>query len=474
MTTDFDAADLTRMLGDWSHPGAPVSKQLAVGLSELIASSALPTGTRLPSQRDLAQILGLARGTVGQAYDQLALDGYIDLQPGSRARVRGGAAVLKTTARLRSFSDRADVLDLSSGSLPGLPAVAAAYTSLTAADIEPLVAGDGYDPMGILPLRQAIADDLSARGTPTSPDDLLITSGSQQAVWLCAQLLVTAGDVALLEEPSYRGAIEALGNMGARLIGVPVRQDGVDTEILLHHIERMRPRLVYLQPTAHNPTGATLPIEKRRALARALAAHEVTVVEDLSSADLLFDSSPPPTLATVVGSAARVLTIGTASKLWWGGMRVGWIRGEPAVLRRLSEIRKAVDLAGAPVDQLVAARLTAHAEAARAERRRELRTGRDLLLSALHERLPSWSYVTPSGGTGLWIDTGIDSLGLAEAARKVGVRIVAGPAFSVTGGMRTHIRLPFGQSSQVTHAATALLADAFRAVRSRGAAGQAR
>lgn len=468
-SSSLTPAELTRLLGDWSAHTGTLSQQVAAAISEVILSAAIPTGARLPSQRSLAETLGVARGTVSDAFDLLALSGLVDLNPGARARVRGSATAARTTARLDSFSDRTNLIDLSSGALPGLDEVTTAFQNLDPDSLRSLVRSDGYEPHGLLALREAIAADLSARGTTTAPDDLLITSGAQQAVWLCAQMLTAAGDVAVMEEPTYRGAIEAFGNLGARLIGVPVTSAGVDVDHLIHLVKRMRPRVVYLQPTAHNPTGVTMSLASRRALVAALQDAETTVIEDTSTVDLLFEASAPPTLTRLLHGSTRVLMIGTISKLWWGGLRVGWIKGERGLLRHLAELRKGIDLSGSPVDQLVASRLIPLSGEARAKRRESLAAGRDALLRALRSELPTWTYFTPSGGTGLWVDTHVDSVRLTRVARDLGVRVVPGPSFSVTSGMRTYVRLPFGGSEETIWSAVEALAAAFNAVQRKDA-----
>jgi len=138
----------------------------------------------------------------------------------------------------------------------------------------------------------------------------------------------------------------------------------------------------------------------------------------------------------------RLLTIGTASKLWWGGLRVGWIRAVPAVIRSIAEIRKTVDLSGAPIEQMVCANLFPSADQARSARQAELRLSLASTMELISELHPSWTVHVPKGGTGLWIDTHTDATRLSQMAKRNGIQLVAGPAFSVYGGFESFIRLP--------------------------------
>jgi len=138
-----------------------------------------------------------------------------------------------------------------------------------------------------------------------------------------------------------------------------------------------------------------------------------------------------------------VLTVGTASKLLWGGLRVGWIRGSRSAIARLTEARKAVDIAGPVLDQLVTARLLARADEALDLRHAQLTAALDRASRVLAEVKPHWTWTPPSGGTGLWVDTGTDAVALAERGRRQGVRVVPGPTSSVFGGFGTHLRLPY-------------------------------
>jgi DNA-binding transcriptional MocR family regulator len=446
----MEAATLCRLLGDWSDAGRTLPDALAAAIGELIDESVLRDGAILPSQRLLADALGVSRVTVAEAYDLLSAEDLLAARQGSGSRVRSrtGAGWLgssnATEGRLASHTGHENrSIDLTSGALPGLPMVAEALASLREEDLGDLVAGDGYYPAGLPVLREAIAARYTRDGWPTEPDEVLVTGGAQQAVWLIAHTFVSSGDEVVVEEPTYRGSLEAFRACGARLLPVPMGPTGLDVAHLARLLESRHPRLLYVQPTGHNPTGVSLPNVDRHRLAELVLRHEVLTVEDSCTADVLLDRSThrPPWGSLLPGGP--VLTVGTASKLLWGGLRVGWIRGSRSAIVRLTEARKAVDIAGPVLDQLVTARLLARADEALALRHAQLATALDEASQVLAQVHPHWTWTPPSGGTGLWVDTGTDAVALAERGRRHGVRVVPGPTSSVFGGFGTHLRLPY-------------------------------
>ena len=442
----LDAAALTRLLGRWTRADATLPTALADAIGELLGSGVLAGGTRLPSQRALAQALGTARVTVTDAYEQLRSRGLLAARPGSGARLVAPASVLgagiRTDGRLASFTGHgAGGIDLSSGALPGLPFIAEAVARLDLTELRAELDQDGYHPAGLPRLRAAVAAQFDRDGLPTDPEQVLITSGSQQALWLLAQVLVGPGDGVVVEEPTYRGALEVFRARGAALSSVPVRADGPDLDLLAHALAR-RPRVAYLQPVAHKPAGVSIGAPARRALAEQLGGSEVVLIEDASSADLVLDDrGVRPFLATAT-PPDRTVVVGTASKLLWGGLRVGWVRAPRPLVARLVALRRAVDLGSAVIEQLLAADLVAGTDRARAERSSALRARLASTGELLREHRPNWRWATPAGGTGLWVDTGGDAVALAERARRRGTSVVPGPAFSAHGGFGQHLRLP--------------------------------
>ncbi|MFD8207706.1 PLP-dependent aminotransferase family protein [Streptomyces sp. NPDC059695] len=459
---------LSRLLTGWSSEGpGPLPRRLADALRELAERGDVAGGSVLPSQRELALVLGVSRSTVTAAYGLLESEGWVESVRGSGSRLRGSGALDRYVAegRLVSFNARSGgsgTADLSSGALPGLGAVAEAVGALTHGDLGDLLGDDGYHPYGIAALREGIAAYYRAAGVATEAEQILVTSGSQQAVWLVAQALVEPGDTVVVENPTYRGALEALRARGARV--VPVGGDGADgagagPAELRRLCAHARPRLVYLQPTVHNPTGRTLDGAARREWRRVLADRELFAVEDTACAELALgdgegdDATAPVPLVAGLPMASTV-TVGTLSKLFWGGLRVGWVRSSPQVVARLAKIKTSVDLSCSVVDQLVAVRLLDRLPEARVRRRAGLRRQRDAAEALVRGAAPHWEWTRPAGGPALWVRIpGADTEALAQLARRHGVSVVPGAAFSPVDGFRDRLRLPYAHGTEALAAA---------------------
>ncbi|MER6099025.1 PLP-dependent aminotransferase family protein [Streptomyces sp. NPDC001728] len=479
---------LSRLLTGWSSEGpGPLPRRLADALRELAERGDVVGGSILPSQRELALVLGVSRSTVTAAYGLLESEGWLESVRGSGSRLRGSGALdgYVSEGRLVSFDARsrtAGTADLSSGALPGLGAVGEAVDALSGGDLGALLGDDGYHPYGIPALREGIAAYYRAAGVPTEAGQVLVTSGSQQAVWLVAQALVEPGDTVVVENPTYRGALEALRARGARLVpvggdGPGGGADGADPAALRRLCAHGRPRLVYLQPTVHNPTGRSLDGAARREWQRVLTDLELFAVEDTACAELALgdegdggpggsvggprtasrdDAAPVPLVAELpMGST---VTVGTLSKLFWGGLRVGWVRSSPQVVSRLAKIKTSVDLSCSVVDQLVAVRLLDRLPEARARRRAELRGQRDAAEALLRATAPHWEWTRPAGGPALWVRVpGSDTEALAQLARRHGVSVVPGSAFSPVDGFRDRLRLPYAHGTDALAAAVPTL-----------------
>lgn len=429
----IEVADLSRLLGAWAEPGRPLPESLAAALIELIEAGLLAPAARLPPQRLLAEALGTARGTVAATYESLEARGYLAARQGagSWVRSRAGDGRPHTSKRLFSFTAVADgVVDLSSGALPASSPVAGALADL--GDVRSFLDTDGYFPAGLPALRAAIHPD---------PRRVLVTAGAQQATWLAATDAVGAGDPVLMEEPTYRGAIECFTGVGANVQGLRMVRGGIDVDHVRQGVKRGA-RALYCQTGMHNPLGRTMTAADRRALADEINRAGLLTIEDTSSSELtLHGPATAPSLAGLVDPDLLV-TIGTMSKLFWGGLRIGWIVAEPSRIERLTEQRKAIGLATSVVDQVLALRLRPHTEAARAERRAFLRAALAETEAVIGDVFEAWRWDRPTGGSGLWVDTGADAVRLTEAGKRIGIRLAPGPGFSTYGGFRSHLRIP--------------------------------
>jgi len=431
------------MLGDWADEQQSLPEALATTLIELVKAGFVSAGSALPAQRDCAIALGVSRGTVSAAYAALEARGYLVSTRGSGTRVRSGSnkATGLVEGRLFSFTRTSiDTIDLSTGALPASPITRDILRDAMADELAPYLDTDGYFPAGLPVLRQAIAEHLTRDGIPTQPQEILVTSGAQQATYLAVRSLVGAGDLAITEDPSYRGGLEALRTIGARIEGIRTRRDGLDLNLLARSLAR-KPTALYCQTGIHNPTGQTMPSQARTQLASLINQHGIATIEDCCSYDLTLHGPPAKTLARLV-EPDLLISVGTLSKLFWGGLRIGWIRTSEDRIRGLLELRKVEDLATSVIDQLHAVSLLRQAAQARRQRRLMLAEHLQTTEEAVQEHFPSWTWDPIKGGSGLWVDTHSDALALAEAAKRVKVKLAPGPSFSPYDGQRSMLRLP--------------------------------
>jgi DNA-binding transcriptional MocR family regulator len=443
-------------LADWRSGEGPMYQRLAGAIRAAIERGDLAAGVRLPAQRVLARWLAVSRTTVVMAYDALVREEWLAGRQGSGTIVRrsparaiaarGGAAVVLTPRNLvfRGLVERTGAeIEFLGAHFDGLPRFFEAAWKEARTDLDGLLRGHGYVPLGIPGLRSAIAAHLERHGLPTRAEQVLVTSGAQQAITLVANLLIEPGDAVVLEDPTYLGAIDAFASFGARLTGVPIGADGLDAGALREAVARTSPRVVYLIPTCHNPTGDVLSEPARRATMRALEGAGPVVIEDMTLADLTLAPRAAAPLAAFTRDVT-VLTVGSLSKLFWGGLRVGWIRGEEPLIARLSRLKVVSDLSGSLVSQAVAARVLLRAPELATLRRRQVRTHLEHATRLLAQHLPDWTWRRPEGGLSLWLRMPAGNASeLAAAALRRGVAIVPGTVNSPEGRWTDHVRLPF-------------------------------
>lgn len=430
------------IIGAWSRPGAAYAA-LADALRQAVLSGSLPLRTRLPSERELADALQVSRTTTTAAYDALRDEGYLVSRRGSGTVTtlperlpRPGAPLTRPT----NLDD--DVVDLTTAAPQAPEGLHDAVRD--ALDLLPrYLPTTGYSPAGLPELREAIAARYTERGTPTSPDQVLVTTGGQEAIHLLVAAHAGPGDRVLLEHPTYPHALDAVRAASARPVAVPSGPDGIDLDLLASTVRQASPRLAYLIPDHRNPTGTSLSADDR-ARVRDLAQRTRTlVVGDEALTDLTLDGPEPASFAGD-GTGAHVACLGSASKTFWGGLRIGWVRAHRDLVGRLTAQRAHVDIGSSVIDQLVVARLLADRDAVLAQRRVMLRERRDLLRDLLAQRLPGWTPNLPPGGLALWVDLGAPvSSALAALAPRHGVRVAAGPVFGVEPGLERYLRVPF-------------------------------
>ncbi|MGW6448681.1 aminotransferase-like domain-containing protein [Lentzea sp. NPDC055074] len=292
-------------------------------------------------------------------------------------------------------------------------------------------------------LRELVSARLTGRGLPTS--DVLITTGSQQALALVATAMLGPGAVVAVEEPTYLAALQCFRMTGARIVSVASDADGLVPESLRSVVAREKPDLLYLVPTFANPTGRTLSASRRVEIAEIAAAHDLWVVEDDPYGELRYRGSAMPSFASV---SDRTIYLGSFSKVGAPGMRLGWLRAPADLLRTLTIVKQAADLHTSTVDQAAAAAYLAHndLDAHIARLCVEYGARRDAMIAALPATMPAgttWS--DPDGGMFVWLRlTGdVDSAALLKDALAHDVAFVPGAAFFATEPDHATLRMSF-------------------------------
>ncbi|MFF1565598.1 PLP-dependent aminotransferase family protein [Streptomyces sp. NPDC058293] len=277
-------------------------------------------------------------------------------------------------------------------------------------------------------LRTAVAARVGARGLPTAPDDLVITTGSQQGLSLLASALIEPGDVVLVENPCYLAALQVFGFAGARVVPVPDLADLDDI------VGRERPKLFYTVPNFQNPTGRTMSDAQRASVAEVAARRGMWIVEDDPYGELRYEGEATGWIASYPGAEDRTVLMGSFSKVMAPGLRIGWLRAPAELLRACAVAKQAADLHTPTVTQLAAARYLADRDldAHIATVREAYGERRDAMLAALPDALPDGSeWTRPQGGMFLWarLPQGANATALLRTAIGHDVAYVPGAPF---------------------------------------------
>jgi DNA-binding transcriptional MocR family regulator len=458
MDSRMSARALAQSLGGW-RTREPAYEALADGIRLLCLDNRLAPRTTLPAERELAAALHVSRSTVAAAYRSLRETAHI-------ASLRGsGSVTLPLIRRDPGRFEAADgMIDLQQASPPAWPGLAG-IMSQTAANASALVSRVGYDVLGRIELREAIARRYTERGIPTRPDEVLVTTGAQSAIHLVSSVLIGRGDRVLVETPTYPHAADALRRAGARLVGVPVTtDDGWDVDRAEQAFARTLPVMAYLMPDFQNPTGRSMTAHERQSLLAAGERSGSVLVLDETTADLDIDRGglAPGFEGSEPGTVVR---IGSLGKTVWGGLRLGWVRADGELIGRLVAARPAHDLGTPEFEQAIATHLLAHFDEIVLQRSQLLRAGRDALVNTLRSVIPSWDIPVVHGGVSLWIELGSPlSSALVMEARSHGLLLSAGPRFSVDGGHERHLRVPFTAPPEEMVRAASVLGEVWASV----------
>lgn len=439
----------------------PLYQQLRDQIRQRILAGSLPAGTRLPPERTLANMLGVNRTTVVNAYKELASEGLVE------GRVGHGTVVLPlpvpipegpirpmqwaglsdsedpVVADINAIVRRAGSISFAHGEMsPDLYPVDVLrdlYSRALTRGRAPL----GYGPVaGYRPLREAMAARLGL-----SPDEILLLGGSQLALYLITRVLLQPGETVLVEVPSYINTLGIFTEAGIRVVPVRVDQDGLVVEGLSEIILRYRPKLIFTLPTFQNPLGVTMSLERRRQLIQLAARHQVGIVEDDPYGELYYTGERPPSLKSL-DPGGYVIYISSFSKSVTPGLRLACLAAPPAVVERLSRARGSLDFQAALINQWVMDAFIREGmmDQHMAALRPVLLRRRDTLVEALQQHMPRGvTWHAPDGGYNLWctLPRPLRARRLLSEAAREGVAFIPGDYYGPGDESRRGLRLNF-------------------------------
>ncbi len=452
----------------------PLYLQISQQLREQIRSGELAAGVRLPPERRLAAMLGVNRTTIVNAYRELAADGLVAGHVGRGTIVVGNGAdrsfsqpvsvdmpweqLFTSTTEVmntpllrdtRIVSARSDVISFATGiPAPELYPIDTIRGLLNSALNDEGQSLLQYCPIeGYQPLRETLASWTGGTERTIDASEILVAAGSQQGLYLLASTMIEPGDLVAIESPSYLGALQVFRAAGARLLSIPVDQDGMRVELLEDLISRRRPKLIYTLPTFQNPTGSTMSYDRRKRLLSLAARYQVPIIEDDPYGALRYEGRAIPSLFSLDRNGA-VIYLSTVSKMLFPGFRIGWIAAPRPVIDRLALMKQIVDLDTNPLAQwAVWAFFERDLIGPHLERLiKTYPVRRDRMIAALERHAAQameWS--RPAGGFYLWcrLHDGLRSRDLLAEAAREGVAIAPGESFYPDGEGETTLRLNF-------------------------------
>jgi DNA-binding transcriptional MocR family regulator len=454
---DDELEKLVGALGNWSVGKEPLYRLLASSLRQAIKERYLPAGAKLPPERHLAQALAISRSTVVAAYRLLREEELVESRQGSGTVVRASRVSSNNLSYHSKLSRQLtqeipgyrqpQMVDFATGTIGGLKELVKKETKFKAEELHRLLGEGGYSAAGLFSLRQALARWFTQTGLATQEDQILITTGTQQAISLLAQLFTRRGDYVLLDNPSFLGAIDVFKAFGTRLKGISFLDAEPGVAALENLVRSVPLRLFYLMPTFQNPTGYVLTANQRAHIAFLSTELQLPVIEDhtLSYFELTNQNPPPKPIACYGPEGHKIITIGSLSKLVWAGLRVGWVRGPASVIAELTRLKVINDLGSSILDQAITARLLTRLAEAQRLRQKQLLPRLRYLTRLLNQLLPEWQWQAPEGGLFLWVKLpeGSNAGEFAQLALRNGVMLMPGTNLAVEGGYLNFLRIPF-------------------------------
>lgn len=422
-------------------------------LREAVRAGQLPRGTVLPSSRSLAEDLGITRGVVVAAYEQLVAEGYLLAVPGSGTVVNGGAQPQPQAALVQRSSDRRLEVDFSAG-VPDLalfPRARWSRASRVALQTLPDERLSYGHPQGLPELQGALTEYLArVRGVRAHPEQVVICSGFSHGISVLAEALAHLGHDRIAVEDPHRGAERQLEHSSLRVHGVELDAEG----ILVEALQMTMARAVLVTPAHQAPTGVVLSATRRSALVRWAHAVDGYIIEDDYDAEFRYDHHPVGSLQGIAPD--RVVYCGTASKTLAPGLRLGWMVLPPPLIEAVMDVRRGTDVLASTLPQATFAAFVTSGDLDRHLRsvRRVYRQRRDALVNAVGEHFPEATPTGISAGlqTLLKLPSGWDETAVALSAADAGVRLRTLGEFRMGSGsdLPAALVLGYGQLEPAT------------------------
>jgi DNA-binding transcriptional MocR family regulator len=458
-------------LSDLDREGeVSITQQLVDRISAAIEAGELEPGAKLPPTRELAAQAEVNHLTAARVYRKLAELGYVTAQVGRGTFVRnlvpaGSAAhgddwqvyalppdeisySEQVLADTFSLAGRDDVISLAVG-WPSPSTYPTSQLAAITAEVFEEVGGQAlsYLPAeGLFDLREQLAARGREYGYAEDADEIVITSGAQQAIALTVQAILEPGDVAVVESPTFIGLMTAMRATGARVIGVPVDEHGIDVDALERLLARHEVKLVGLQSACQNPTGRSISEERRKRLAELAVERNFFVLEDRVYADMHFDRRVVRPLREL--APAHVIYVNSISKVVGGGLRTGWVAARGALRERIAMLKLEADFHSPTLIQHVAARYLASGayDSHVTSTIPFYRERRDALMDALERHLPGEYHADPpEGGHHVWVTLArpLDERALYSEAARNALAFTPGGAVTAERRSQTSLRLSF-------------------------------
>jgi len=456
----------------------PLYRQIKDQIRNMILDNVLPEGGRLLPTRELAEVLGINRSTVVTAYNELFAEGLISSHVG-----RGTVVSKKNPSKEPAYKHQPlnwSEFFISAPKVEKLSFYEDYVSPFTQDDFISLGIGlpdpDHYPFQGLkdvlgqviedkqklifqllpsegcYPFREALASWIATEGQPIGPEEVMITSGAVQALYIICKSLLAPGDMVVVENPTSMNSLRTFRAAQAKIVDIPIDEQGMRVDILENLLARQKVKLIYTIPTFQNPSGTVLSLERRLKLLDLAQRYRVPIIEEDPYSKLYYDKIPPPALKSL-DKYDGVIYVGTFSKILFQGLRVGWLVAARPVIKQLTPIKYLIDLHTSSLEQYTfnefirQGLLEKHLQKMRAIYARK----RDLMISALSKYCPDFfSWTTPAGGICLWcrLTGGLNALDLLREAIYEKVIFIEGKTFAPQGNHDEWLRLNFTYLSE--------------------------